>query len=436
MDLFAEGIGSYYLTNEGHNNSFLKGTSIDKIKKPSEYLNLIGFLAGFSILFFPIFYCIGYELNLPGFVYLITYLILVFLQFLNPAVKKLFQARKKENFEIFKKFIDLIIKNNLLLSYEGKSEISEVKELYDFEVKNSIDISGEYDMTKPPEFLFHQCPNRTTERYTNTQQNKLSSLIVINICPVEIYTVDRDTERMIELYSKNISIIFKQCFNFSEIYFRNFNCLFLLSIPFLSSSFAFNCLSVDYYNIEQKKLISCVQDLDTNYYLQLCSDLKPKFTLCNGEEIIFEENCIAKADKEKLKLFNENYSKTLCQKDEERKKLIEFGYEPQMDLYNKTLGNLQIHIYVNEFYNIAVTLQYDLKGVAYTYTYGRNYFSFQSEVNINCTKEGLVKVGELNYLYIKFLEHPIIFGDYNNLSFTVEFDGAKTVFGPEAIVGY
>ena len=31
------------------------------------------------------------------------------------------------------------------------------------------------------------------------------------------------------------------------------------------------------------------------------------------------------------------------------------------------------------------------------------------------------------------MEFPIIFGNYENLSFIVEFDGARTVFGPEII---
>ena len=431
LDSLDEKYETYLLSRDERNISLLKGTVLNKAYlKLSDLLNTIGLIAGMSIISIPAVYYIGYQFEFPGYVYLIIYLICLFLQFLNPAVKKQIQSIKKKDFEDFKKRINEIITNNLAFGYVGKSELSEVKEVYEFEIKNSIDITGEYDMTKPPEFFV-----RRRERIKYSQERKLSSLVAINICPVKIYTCDIETERKIQLYCKNIVILAKKDIGFRDIYFRNFNFLFLMSIPFLSSSLVFSCLSVDIYHIEPKKLISCEQDLDTKYYLTLCSDLKPNFILCNGEKIIFEENCVAKGDEEKLKIFNENYIKTLCIKDEERKKLIDSGFKPNTDLYKKTLGNLQIHVYVNEYYNIAVKLEYDLKGVDYTYTYGRNSFSFQSEVHINCTKEGLVKVGNKNYLYIKYLEHPIIFGDYNSVVFTVEFDGAKAVFGPDAAVG-
>ena len=79
---------------------------------------------------------------------------------------------------------------------------------------------------------------------------------------------------------------------------------------------------------------------------------------------------------------------------------MEIGYIPKKELYNKTLGHLSINVYINNNYNIEFILQYELKNVEYSYSRGRNFFSFQCEVNLDCTKQGIEKVGELNYLYI------------------------------------
>ena len=129
----------------------------------------------------------------------------------------------------------------------------------------------------------------------------MNSLVAINICPVKIYTADKATERKIELFFKNIALCTKEEINFRDIYFRNFNCLYLLTIPLLSSTIFFKYLGVDIYNIEPKKLISSEQDLDLDYFISLCSNLKPRFTFFNGDQIIYKDNCVSKADEKKLK---------------------------------------------------------------------------------------------------------------------------------------
>jgi len=429
LDLGVEQTGWCYLKKEEKAFNILR---MNNTNKCSECLEVIGFMAGCSVIFIPPFLLFGYNAKFPGILYLILYIILIILQFFNPVIKKLFRAIKNEDFENFKNFINPIIKENLSLKNRGKFESSKIPDIYDFEIKNCIDITGDIDMTKPPEYLFSKTYDNA-KREINSEQKKCNSLVAINICPIKIYTADKATERKIELFYKNISIFGKEEINYRDIYFRNFNFLFLLTIPLLSSSIVFACLKADYYNIEPKKLISCEQDLDTEFFLSLCSNLKPRFTFFNGKEIIYEGNCITKADEEKLKIFNDNYSRTLGQKDEVRKKFIELGYKPKMDLYKNTLGNLIIHVYINDYYNIEFNLEYELKGVDYIYNLGRNKFSFESEANLNCTKEGLEKKGDYNYLYIKYLEEPIIFGNYNDITFTVEFDGAKTVFGPDLI---
>ena len=327
--------------------------------------------------------------------------------------------------------MDQITKTNVYF-INGKKKDKPIEDM-EFILKNCIDISGEINMTIPPEFCWVKKFNKTN-KISNIQQKELNPLIRISICPIQLFTVDKSTERKAEVYIKYYTYLFKKPnILYNEIIFRQFNYFYLLSILFLSSSLFVLFLGIDNYNIEPKKICSCDQDLDTDYYLTLCSNLKPKYTFYTGDQIIYKEDCITKAEEEKVNLFYEKYLRILGKKDNIRDKLLEIGYIPKKELYNKTLGHLSINVYINNNYNIEFILQYELKNVEYSYSRGRNFFSFQCEVNLDCTKQGIEKVGELNYLYIKYLEYPIIFGNYDDLNFIVEFEGAKTVFGPEII---
>lgn len=407
----------------------LKSDGFDLKMDSMKLTELLGYFSGMGIFFIPFIIYFLRKLILI----LIAYILLIVLQFFSPLIKKLFESKKNNSFEELKKNINEITKTHLYFENERKK--NEELEDMEFELKNCIDISGEIDMTKPPEFLLGEKKNRKIIKISNQQQTKLNSLVGISFCPIQIFTADKSTERKIEVYIKYYSFLYKKPnIVYREVYFRNFHCYYLLSIPFLCCTLLFLSLGIDNYNIIPKKIISCDQDLNSNYYLTLCSNLKPKYTLFNREEIIYkDEECITKAEEEKLNNFYEKFSRQLGKSRDIRDKLIEYGYVPKKELYNKTLGNLNIKVYVNDFYNIVFILEYNLKNVVYSYTRGRNYFSFQCDVNLHCTKEGLEKVGDLNYLYIKYLESPIIFGNYENLSFIVEFDGTRTVFGPEII---
>lgn len=207
-----------------------------------------------------------------------------------------------------------------------------------------------------------------------------------------------------------------------------------INIFLLSSTLYFSlCSDSDVYYIEPRKIISC-EDLDNNYNLDICSNFKPKFTFYTGEQINFKENCIInKADEEKLKIFNENYYLKLGQKEGFRDKLIQVGLVPNKELYKEKLGNLSINVFINEYYVIECDLKYDLQGVEYSYTAGRNHSIIKDDVHLECEKEGLEKEGELNYLYIKYLEEPFIIGNYEALSFGIQYKTSKFFFGPEAI---
>ena len=64
---------------------------------------------------------------------------------------------------------------------------------------------------------------------------------------------------------------------------------------------------------------------------------------------------------------------------------------------------------------------------------GRNHSIITDDVHLECEKEGLEKEGELNYLYIKYLEEPFIIGNYEALSFGIQYKTSKFFFGPEVI---
>ena len=403
---------------------------MNKDEKKESLLELLGFLSGMSILGAPIVISFLFA-GIPLIVIFIIYIILVILQFFNPTLKEVFHKTTKEDFEEFKKKITKLTKTNVIFKNgRKKSE----KEDMEFILRNCIDISGEVDMTKPPKFSIYKTKRREIRYIPNHQTNLNNKVSIIFRPPIKVYTIDKSSERKIDVYIKNYAFINKKpVVRYSKTFFREVNKLYYLSIPLLASSLVIGCFKEDTYYIETKKIISCDQDLDTNYYLSLCSNLKPKFTFLTGEKIEFDDNCISKADEGQLKIFNEKYSRILGKRDAIVEKLIQLGYVPNKTIYEETLGNLYIYVYVNNDYKIEFKLRYELKNVEYSYTLGRNIFSFQSEVNLDCTKEGLEKEGDKNYLYIKYLEEPIIFGNYNDLQFMVEFDGAKTVFGPEVI---
>ena len=79
-------------------------------------------------------------------------------------------------------------------------------------------------------------------------------------------------------------------------------------------------------------------------------------------------------------------------KDNIKEKLIEYWYTSNKELYKETLANLSIYVYVNQNFNIKFRLEYSLKNVVYSYNTGRNYFSFQSDVNLVWTKKEIEKV--------------------------------------------
>ena len=313
-------------------------------------------------------------------------------------------------------------------------DISKKEGVFEFVIKNSIDISGELDMTKPPKFYVEEKSYDNGKKIINSGQKKLKNSVSIVTCYPRIYTIDKQTNKKLELFIETYGFINKKPdISYSAHFYRNFKNIDLISIPLLLSSFYFDCLGSDVYYIEPRKIISC-EDLDNNYNLSICSNFKPKYTFYTGEEIIFKEGCIInKADEEKVKIFNENYFSKLGPKEGYRDKLNKLGIFPNTSLYTEVLGNLHISVFINKYYIIECELKYDLKGVEYSYTLGRNRGIITDDIHLECKKEGLEKKGDLNYLYIKYLEKPFIIGNYNALTFEILYKKTKFVFGPEII---
>ena len=403
----------------------------DKFIDPKwSFLETLGFLAGLSILYFPIAIIIIAQIS--WILVFIIYIILVILQFFNPVIKDYVNSKDNEKkfFEEFEKNINEMVKTNVYFENEKNKK----EGIFEFILKNSIDISGELDMTKPPKFYVEE-KYRKRRKIINSGQQKLKDSVSVVTCIPRIYTIDKQTEKKLELYIHNYGFLSKNPnIGYSAHFYRNFNRKYLISIPLLFSSLYFDyCSGTDLYYIEPRKIISC-EDLDNNYNLSICSNFKPKYTFYTGEQINFKENCIInKADEEKLKIFNENYFIKLGQEEGFRDKLIEKGLVPNKVLYNKKLGNLSINVFINKYYIIECELKYDLQGVAYSYTTGRNDSIITDDVHLECEKEGLEKEGELNYLYIKYLEEPFIIGNYEALSFGIQYKTSKFFFGPEVI---
>lgn len=403
---------------------------LNEKEKSKSLLEPLGIFAGFSIFFLPIVACICIQTSL-WILFPIIYILFVILQFFSPQIKDYYNSRdnKTKFFKEFEKNIIEMVKTNIYFIKDNENE-----GYFEFVIKNSIDISGEIDMTKPPKFYYEENNYNERKKIINSGQQKLNNSVFIITCYPRIYTIDKQTNKKLELYIENYGFIRKNpAINYNVHFYRNFKYIDLICIPFLFSSFYFKYYGSDVYYIEPRKIISC-EDLDNNYNLSICSNLKPKYTFYTGEEIIFKEGCIInKADEEKVKIFNENYFSKLGQEEGYRDKLNKLGIFPNKSLYSEVLGNLYISVFITKYYTIECNLKYDLKGVEYSYTVGRNRAIITDDVHLECKKEGLEKKGDLNYLYIKYLEKPFIIGNYNALTFEILYKKTKLIFGPEII---
>ena len=386
----------------------------------------IGNASGYSIVLF-LFFLLIFSQSVVAF--FIIYFILVGLQFFHPEIKLLFKAKElnKKDFEEFQNKINDMTKANISFETQHKNEKS-----FDFVVKNYMDISGELDMTKPPK------GNNSVAKKKNFQQKSLNNKVIIITSSTRLYTIDKETEKKIELYKKEFGVVRKMPENISYVgeYYRKCNYCYLISTLFLCSSYFFSNLGVDVYYIEPRKIISCEEDLNDNYYVSLSLSFIPKYTFYTGEQVLFNDNCIIKADNEKLKEFNDNYNKMMkiinerLEKEKKRgEKFKELGIYRGLELYHNTLGNLEIKAFISDYERIELDLIYCLDGyVKVTYLNYPNHVQISDKISFDCLKEGLEKKGKLTYLYIKYLKEPIIIGNYNALSYTWSYRDEEHTF--------
>ena len=285
-------------------------------------------------------------------------------------------------------------------------------------------------MTKPPK------GNNSDKKKIKYNQKKINNKVIIMTNYTRLYTIDKETEKIMELYNKEFGIEQKIPKNiaFTGKYYRKCNYFYLISTLFLCSSIFFACLGVD--NIEPRKIISCEEDLDNNFYISLCLNFRPKYTFYTGEQVLFNDNCIIKEDEEKVKEFNDNYNKMLKvinQREEEEKKLEEkfnkLGISRGCVLFYNTLGNLRIKAFISGYEKIVIDLLYVLDGykdiISLTY---QNSLQITDDIDLDCLKEGFEREGELTYLYIKYLKYPIIIGDFNALTYSFSYRGKENTF--------
>ncbi len=388
-------------------------------------LDFIGYISGFSICFFWLCIIIFYTKVIA---IIIIYLILVGAQFLHPEIKSMLKAREnnKNDFEEFKNKINEITKANISIGTKYEKEGS-----FDFVVKNYIDISGELDMTKPPKVL--------SNRRINSQQRILNNKVIILTYPTRIYTVEKETPKKLGIYKDELGSIdakMPENIGYFGKFYRECNYYYLISTLFLCSSFFFKfILGKDVYFIEPRKIISCEEDLNNNFYVSLCLNFKPKYIFYTGEQVIYKDNCIIKADDEKINKFNDNYKKMV----EERNKRIEeenkqkakcekYGIYPGLILYQNCLGNLKIKAKICSYYSIEIDLVYCLNGEIEMYSNYTNRLIITDDIYFDCLKEDLEVKGDLNYLYIKYLKYPIIIGNYYALAYNFSYRDDKHTF--------
>ena len=100
-------------------------------------------------------------------------------------------------------------------------------------------------MTKLPKFSTYKTKRREI-RYVPNHQTKLNNKVnIIFRPPIKVYTIDKSTERKIDVYIKNYQFIHKKpVVRYSKTFSREVNNLYYLSIPLLASSLAIVVLNL------------------------------------------------------------------------------------------------------------------------------------------------------------------------------------------------
>jgi len=314
------------------------------------------------------------------------------------------------------------------------------KDDLDFKIKNSIDITGYVDLTRPPPFIFQENKRgrRLSERFIKIKNNnnEINNYVSIHFGFEELYVIDQESNKFMEDYLKNATkqfFITNYKFYTTFEFLRKYDIKIYLSIIFLVLDFYLSCKR-DKYSIIHRKIISFNKDLNTEEILEKTKPFRPKLVNINNEVIEFtQEDIYHKADEKEYKEFIQKYREYYGKEIELYKSL---GIKEGNNIYNEDFDYINVQAQIGEKFYVTIIVTFDAKIKEHTFVWegnasGRCVFPL-GKVDLNCNKDNYVerKDDGMNIIHIKYVPYPFEVKLLDNYKSFLKYADTQTVFGP------
>ena len=317
------------------------------------------------------------------------------------------------------------------------------KEDLKFNVKNSIDITGYVDLTKPPPYFFQKIPHGSVfkEQYAKIKNNNsnISNIVSIHFGYEKYYIIDKESDNFMKKYLKNAAqkfIISSGKYYTTFEFLRNFDLKVKISIFFLLFDFYITFGKKDKYSIIQRKIISFKKDLNTEEILEKTKPFRPKLININNEVIEFtQEDIYHKADEKEYQEFMNNFEEKF---DKELQIYESLGIKEGDIIYNKDFEYINVKAQIGDKFYVTIIVRFEPKIQNHSFEWegnasGRCVFPL-GKVDLNYKEMNHVEKKEdgTNVIHIKYVPSPFEVKLLDNFKSQLKYEETVTIFGPKA----
>lgn len=368
----------------------------------------------------------------------IIIIILYLLAQLNQYTNKPMQTILKNNKTKEQKIKDIFtqrVKNMHEIVMNSKEDLK-------FNIKNSIDITGYVDLTKPPPYYFEERRGggRLKDKYVKIKNNNIniSNVVSIHFGYEKYYIIDKESQTFMTKYLKNAAnkfFISSDQFYTTFEFLRNFDIKIYLSIFFLVFDFYIRFGKKDKYSIIQRKLISFNKDLNTQEIFEKTKPFRPKLINVNNEVLEFtEEDIYHKADEKEYEEFMNNFDEKFCKEIKMNESL---GIREGDILYEEDFNYINVKAKIGEKFFVTIIVTFDAKIKDHTFVWegnasGRCIFPL-GKVELNYKENNNVEKREdgTNVIHIKYVPLPLEVKLLDDFKSFLKYDQTQTIFGPK-----
>jgi len=204
--------------------------------------------------------------GLSFFVILVLYFLAQFNQYTNEPMKTILSNNKLKEQKIKEIFTQRVKSMHEMVISSKEDDLK-------FKVKNSIDITGYVDLTRPPPFYFQEQKraHRLKDKFIKVKNNDstVNNIVSVHFGLEQYYVIEKESEIFMSNYLKNAAQKFylrNTEFYTTFEFLRKFDIKIYLSIVFLVFDFYIAFGKKDKYSIIQRKLLSFNRDLNTRKY--------------------------------------------------------------------------------------------------------------------------------------------------------------------------